>query len=190
MWDTCTCAARTVAGFHRLLHRELDEVLAATLPQRSVMLALDGPAPLAKLLLQRCGGQKLVSGVRYLAQNCHVACLGCWATVASPTFHGQHAAYSRRRCCTGAALFMHCSVPHHCLKGLNNRCCACSSLAGAQEAFNTSMAPTRQLKQLPAGNAGGGGWRRCAGRRGWRRSRCPGGGPPPSPRWRSARAAR
>ena len=43
-----------MAGFHRLLHRELDEVLAATLPQRSVMLALDGPAPLAKLLLQRC----------------------------------------------------------------------------------------------------------------------------------------
>ncbi len=55
-----TCAARTVAGFHRLLHRELDEVLAATLPQRSVMLALDGPAPLAKLLLQRCVGQELV----------------------------------------------------------------------------------------------------------------------------------
>ena len=47
-------ASRTVAGFHRLGHRELDEVLAATLPRRSVMLALDGPAPLAKLLLQRC----------------------------------------------------------------------------------------------------------------------------------------
>lgn len=46
-------AAKTKAGFHRALHRELDAMLMLTRPRCSVTLALDGPAPLAKLLTQR-----------------------------------------------------------------------------------------------------------------------------------------
>ena len=46
-------AARTKQFFHTLLHRRLDEILAATRPRQRVVLALDGPAPLAKLLEQR-----------------------------------------------------------------------------------------------------------------------------------------
>jgi hypothetical protein len=46
-------AARTKTYFHLLLHRRLDELLASVRPQQRVVLALDGPAPLAKLLEQR-----------------------------------------------------------------------------------------------------------------------------------------
>lgn len=46
-------AARTKQYFHQLLHRQLDDILRAARPQRRVVLALDGPAPLAKLLEQR-----------------------------------------------------------------------------------------------------------------------------------------
>lgn len=49
-------AARTKQYFHLLLHRRLDEILAVASPRRRVVLALDGPAPLAKLLEQRCVG--------------------------------------------------------------------------------------------------------------------------------------
>ncbi|EFN50853.1 hypothetical protein CHLNCDRAFT_141768 [Chlorella variabilis] len=45
--------ARTKQYFHLLLHRRLDEILATTRPTQRVVLALDGPAPLAKLLEQR-----------------------------------------------------------------------------------------------------------------------------------------
>ena len=47
------CAARTKQYFHSLLHRRLDDILAVAQPQQRVVLALDGPAPLAKLLEQR-----------------------------------------------------------------------------------------------------------------------------------------
>jgi hypothetical protein len=50
----CRTAARTKQYFHVLLHSRLDDILAATQPQQRVVLALDGPAPLAKLLEQRC----------------------------------------------------------------------------------------------------------------------------------------
>jgi 5'-3' exonuclease len=46
--------SHTKAYFHKLLHKRLDEILAATHPTKRVVLALDGPAPLAKLLEQRC----------------------------------------------------------------------------------------------------------------------------------------
>ncbi|PNH02366.1 hypothetical protein TSOC_011661 [Tetrabaena socialis] len=39
--------------FHKLLHKRLHGILDATCPTKSVMLAVDGPAPLAKLLTQR-----------------------------------------------------------------------------------------------------------------------------------------
>lgn len=48
-----SAAARTKTYFHLLLHRRLDELLAVVQPQQRVVLALDGPAPLAKLLEQR-----------------------------------------------------------------------------------------------------------------------------------------
>ena len=47
-------AANSPGKFHGLLFRELDRILARTQPRKSVVFALDGPAPLAKLLTQRC----------------------------------------------------------------------------------------------------------------------------------------
>ena len=47
-------AANSLGKFHVLLFRELDRILARTQPRKSVVFALDGPAPLAKLLTQRC----------------------------------------------------------------------------------------------------------------------------------------
>ena len=47
-------AANDLGKFHVLLFRELDRILARTQPRKSVVFALDGPAPLAKLLTQRC----------------------------------------------------------------------------------------------------------------------------------------
>ena len=47
-------AANDLDKFHVLLFRELDRILARTQPRKSVVFALDGPAPLAKLLTQRC----------------------------------------------------------------------------------------------------------------------------------------
>lgn len=45
--------APTYERYHTLLHRRLDAILQLTKPRKSVMLAIDGPAPLAKLLTQR-----------------------------------------------------------------------------------------------------------------------------------------
>lgn len=52
--DVCATAVRTVSRFHVSLYTHLDEVLRRTQPRKSVVFALDGPAPLAKLLTQRC----------------------------------------------------------------------------------------------------------------------------------------
>jgi hypothetical protein len=48
-----TRKARTRSGFHMLLHRRLDELLDKYSPTQRVVFAMDGPAPLAKLLEQR-----------------------------------------------------------------------------------------------------------------------------------------
>ncbi|KAG1672628.1 hypothetical protein FOA52_002109 [Chlamydomonas sp. UWO 241] len=45
--------AWNVDGFHTELHARLDKVLTACEPRKSLMLAVDGPAPIAKLLSQR-----------------------------------------------------------------------------------------------------------------------------------------
>lgn len=49
----CDVAGRTEDAYFNKLFRSLDLALALAKPQKSVLLALDGPAPLAKLLLQR-----------------------------------------------------------------------------------------------------------------------------------------
>lgn len=46
-------AATPEDSYFQNLFKKLDEILATTKPKHSFMLALDGPAPLAKLLLQR-----------------------------------------------------------------------------------------------------------------------------------------
>lgn len=46
-------AARKRSYFHYLLHKRLDAILAVCKPRKRVVIALDGPAPLAKLLEQR-----------------------------------------------------------------------------------------------------------------------------------------
>ena len=48
-------AAKDQDNFHYLLHRRLDAVLRLCEPQKTVTFALDGPAPVAKLITQRCG---------------------------------------------------------------------------------------------------------------------------------------
>jgi XRN 5'-3' exonuclease N-terminus len=48
-----TRKSRNRHGFHLLLHRRLDTLLAQLSPTERVVLAMDGPAPLAKLLEQR-----------------------------------------------------------------------------------------------------------------------------------------
>lgn len=50
-----TDAAEDVDHFHKLLHARLDKTLKLVDPRKSVVFALDGPAPLAKLLTQRYG---------------------------------------------------------------------------------------------------------------------------------------
>lgn len=50
---TAAAAARTRAYFYFLLHKRLDAILACVKPRKRVVIALDGPAPLAKLLEQR-----------------------------------------------------------------------------------------------------------------------------------------
>lgn len=46
-------AARNHNHFHKMLHKRLHGILESTQPTKSVMIAVDGPAPLAKLLTQR-----------------------------------------------------------------------------------------------------------------------------------------
>lgn len=46
-------AARNLPHFHKMLFLRLDSIMALTSPKKSVMFAMDGPAPLAKLLTQR-----------------------------------------------------------------------------------------------------------------------------------------
>ena len=46
-------AANTWPHFHRELHKRLSTILRLTKPRKTVMLAVDGPAPLAKLITQR-----------------------------------------------------------------------------------------------------------------------------------------
>ena len=68
----CCTAARTKQYFHVLLHSRLDDILAATQPRQRVVLALDGPAPLAKLLEQRWVAVRAM----HLAMQCmHAAAL-------------------------------------------------------------------------------------------------------------------
>ncbi len=45
--------SRTVERFHEKLHMKLDGIMKAACPRKSVMLAVDGPAPIAKLMTQR-----------------------------------------------------------------------------------------------------------------------------------------
>lgn len=45
--------ATNVKQFHRLLHRHLELLIKGVKPRKTVMMAVDGPAPLAKLLTQR-----------------------------------------------------------------------------------------------------------------------------------------
>ena len=50
---SCMPAAKDQDNFHYLLHRRLDAVLRLCEPQKTVTFALDGPAPVAKLITQR-----------------------------------------------------------------------------------------------------------------------------------------
>jgi len=45
--------ARSPDSYHETLYKRLDKLLNVTQPRKSVMLAIDGPAPLAKLMTQR-----------------------------------------------------------------------------------------------------------------------------------------
>jgi 5'-3' exonuclease len=47
------CPGRTWERFHKVLHQRLNDIIDKTGPRKTVMLAADGPAPLAKLITQR-----------------------------------------------------------------------------------------------------------------------------------------
>ena len=49
----CPPAATNRENLHKLLYKRLDELLRLAKARKTVMFALDGPAPLAKLLTQR-----------------------------------------------------------------------------------------------------------------------------------------
>ena len=69
-------AAHTKQHFHKLLYMRLDELLMLTSPRHSVMFALDGPGPLAKVMTQRYS----VTGLLFSACDPHdtmLACLRC-----------------------------------------------------------------------------------------------------------------
>ncbi|GMH35381.1 hypothetical protein BSKO_03249 [Bryopsis sp. KO-2023] len=51
--------ARSMDHFHAMMFAKLDGILMITKPTKSVLLALDGPAPLAKLLTQRSRRKKM-----------------------------------------------------------------------------------------------------------------------------------
>ena len=92
-------AARNHNHFHKLLHKRMHAILDATSPTKSVMIAVDGPAPLAKLLTQRerrkvgpvcvCVGGKRGrgAGVRGRSRRCSTlstsAEAGVWAAQAA-----------------------------------------------------------------------------------------------------------
>jgi 5'-3' exonuclease len=48
-----SCPARNLDHYHEVLYKRMDRLLNVTQPRKSVMLAIDGPAPLAKLMTQR-----------------------------------------------------------------------------------------------------------------------------------------
>lgn len=48
-----TNTARSLESYHETLYKRLDKLLNVTQPRKSVMMAIDGPAPLAKLMTQR-----------------------------------------------------------------------------------------------------------------------------------------
>lgn len=50
---TVTRKAYSRSAFHVLLHKRLDELIDSLRPRKRVVIAMDGPAPLAKLLEQR-----------------------------------------------------------------------------------------------------------------------------------------
>jgi hypothetical protein len=62
--------ARNLDAYHEVLYKRLDKLLNTTQPRKSVMLAIDGPAPLAKLMTQR---ERRKVGVGR----------GCWRTLGS-----------------------------------------------------------------------------------------------------------
>ena len=49
----CPRTATNRENLHKLLYKRLDELLWLAKARKTVMFALDGPAPLAKLLTQR-----------------------------------------------------------------------------------------------------------------------------------------
>lgn len=51
--NAVAAAGKSWEKFHKRLHSRLNAILDMTKPRKSVMLAVDGPAPLAKLLTQR-----------------------------------------------------------------------------------------------------------------------------------------
>ncbi|DBB05165.1 TPA: hypothetical protein ACH3X3_010411 [Trebouxia sp. C0006] len=64
-------SARNLPHFHKILFARLDSIMALATPQKSVMFALDGPAPLAKLLTQR--RRRAREGIKSLVSPEHQA---------------------------------------------------------------------------------------------------------------------
>lgn len=72
--------------FHSLMFIKLDSILMATRPRKSVLFALDGPAPLAKLMTQRAR-RKVQSTTRF--SNASTGCRHNFAGAVSAKFYSQ-----------------------------------------------------------------------------------------------------
>lgn len=76
-------SARNLDAYHEVLYKRLDKLLNTTQPRKSVMLAIDGPAPLAKLMTQRerrkVGAGRGAGGHWEAGSACSTSCdCGLW----------------------------------------------------------------------------------------------------------------
>ena len=88
--DVGVPAAYNLPHFHKVLFARLDSIMALASPRKSVMFALDGPAPLAKLLTQRCSSPHPPSPIDHVLQQtpkrCHTHTLSSQIMTRHGTF--------------------------------------------------------------------------------------------------------
>ena len=73
-----TLPAKTHRHFHAMLHKRLDQLFNMIRPRKTVVMALDGPAPLAKLITQRYVLQA------YTRKTSNCCCVLHWPGILQP----------------------------------------------------------------------------------------------------------
>jgi hypothetical protein len=98
--------ARSKAGLHAGLHARLDALLAAAAPRRSMLLALDGPAPLAKLLEQRRRRRRAADKERRDSEEADAAAARAAPAGGAPPRRRRHADLTPLSLTTGSVLML------------------------------------------------------------------------------------